>query len=343
MATLAPVFGTAGVLVAFLASTLFGLLPGGGWRLQLGLTLIPASAVMLCSAMLVETPRWLLSQGKRKQAEASMRRLFPTVKQQAIDDEISLLSLSLSPVDKIGGKEECQSVGDFLSKNQKSLVIGIAINVAQQICGINVVMYYGPTVLTIAGFGKTAALATNLVISIMQVGCVAATGVFVDRVGRRPMAIVGVSFILVGITFLIFGFFGFALTEEHHPGLRFIPVTLAVFGIITFRTAFSFSLAALPFVVTSEIFSQDSRAIGVSIAKVNNWMANFLVSQSFPMLQVYMEGLYGSTNGTGMIFCLYFGLSSLVLVFLILWLPETAGIRLEEASRLGSGAQTVKT
>lgn len=99
----------------------------------------------------------------------------------------------------------------------------------------------------------------------------------------------------------------------------------SLLGMLLFRAAFSLSLGPLPYVMTSEFFKQEARAAGVGLCWAMNWLANFAVSLSFPVLAEAVPGASGQAE----IFCIYLFFCVVALVFVYFLLPETNGVRLE--------------
>eukprot|EP00411_Alexandrium_monilatum_P043972 CAMPEP_0175478324 /NCGR_PEP_ID=MMETSP0095-20121207/76874_1 /TAXON_ID=311494 /ORGANISM="Alexandrium monilatum, Strain CCMP3105" /LENGTH=115 /DNA_ID=CAMNT_0016779919 /DNA_START=8 /DNA_END=352 /DNA_ORIENTATION=- len=114
--------------------------------------------------------------------------------------------------------------------------------------------------------------------------------------GRRPVAIIGMSVIISGHFLLVVAFAGMASGSGYWQGVA------AIIGMLVFRAAFSFSLGPLPYVMTAELFPADARAAGTALSWASNWATNFLVCQSFPVVKDGFTSTVGEDVGTSLIF-----------------------------------------
>lgn len=324
---LAPFLGTSGILVSYITSTLLGLLPGGAWRFQFGLAVVPALLQLALHRFVPETPRWLLTQADRPGAIASLRQLFPQAPEVALEAEIQRLEIDLAALQA----DRKVSLSALCSQHRLASTLGISINVLQQVSGINVVIYFGPTILNEAGFDETGSLITTASVSVMQLVCTAVLMRQVDKIGRRPMALLGIVLMMVGLGLLVASF----LCEGARvggTGDASWTSWLAVGGMFVFRGAFSLSLGPLPYIMTSEFFPQEARAAGTALSWTSNWLSNFCVSLTFPIVAAAFAESIGKKNGMALIFCIYIGFCILAYIIVHKLLPETRGLRLEAAA-----------
>lgn len=323
MGAWAPLFGTVGLLAAYGSSALLGLLPGGAWRIQLGLVIIPATAVLLLRGHLPESPTWLVAQGRQIDAHYSLQALFPQVADQVISSEISMLSRELQANSTIGKN----STFALLWKHQRSLGLGVLINVLQHLTGINIIVYFGPTLLQMTGFSHTAALTITLLTAPCQVGSVCVSAQLLDRWGRRPVAVSGVVVMMIGLALLCASFFLKGFSNQD----LLVPL-LAVIGTFAIRIAFSFSLGPLPFVMTTELLPHEIRAVGAGFSWVANWIPGCLVCLSFPVLHERLSSQVGADFAAAVIFGSCMLITMVALLIIVVVLPETSGRRLEAVS-----------
>lgn len=252
----APFMGTCGILVSYIISGVLGLLPGGEWRFQFGLAVVPAVGQLLLCRFLPETPRWLLSESNRPEATASLRRLFPAVAEATLEAEIARLEADLnsSQVERKIGL--CALCGE----HRLPSTLGISINVLQQVSGINVVIYFGPSLLSEAGFNNTGSMVATALVSVMQLVCTMVLIKQVDRIGRRPLALLGILLMMVGLGLIAASFYFMGAHDAgSSSGSASWAGWLAVGGFFIFRGAFSLSLGPLPYIMTSEFFSTRSK------------------------------------------------------------------------------------
>jgi len=309
----APFMGTLGLVTSHAVSLLCGFLPGGAWRTQLGLGMVPALVVLLLGRLLPESPRWLLMQGQREDARLSFEALFPNVMDRVIDDELDRIEsdLGLWTRGRFGLWATC-------TEHPKAFAIGIAANVVQQATGINVIVYFGPTVLCMAGFSKTLAMMVTVAISVAHYCAVLSNSGIVERSGRRSITIAGIFVILVGVGLVIVG-----LLFRSSSVLRIWHPWIVVAGMFLWRAAFSLSLSPLPHIMTSEFFPQEARGMGVAMTWMANWIANFVVCQSFPVAEGRLvEFFLDDGKASALIFMVFFVFTILALVFVVVCLPD---------------------
>jgi len=324
----APFLGTSGILVSYIVSAVLGVLPGGAWRVQFGLAVVPALALLIFNRYIPETPRWLLSRGRRDEAMVSLKQLFPMAPAPVLEAEIQRIEVDFRSSQAGAGVGLLALCG----QHRVASSLGVSINVLQQVSGINVVIYFGPTILKEAGFDDTGAMVLTALVSVMQLVATAVLVRQVDRIGRRPLALMGILLMMVGLGSLVGSFFGEAAHLGGGTGLRSWTSWLAVGGMLIFRGAFSLSLGPLPYIMTSEFFPQEARAAGTALSWFSNWASNFCVSLSFPVARRAFQSLVGEDQGIALIFCVYMGFCVVAYVMVQKLLPETRGLRLEAAA-----------
>lgn len=335
----APFLGTSGILVSYIVSTVLGLLPNGAWRWQLGVAAVPALAQLILHRFIPETPRWLLSKDLQEEAMVSLRHLFPSAPASVLEAEVERIQADLSASqasDKLG-------MCDLFTRYRLATTLGISINVLQQVSGINVVIYFGPSILGTAGFNDSGAMVATCLVSLMQLVATAVLIRQVDKIGRRPLALFGILLMMAGLALLVISFFG----EAAHLGGSGLDsgwtAWAAIIGMFVFRGAFSLSLGPLPYIMTSEFFPQEARAAGSALSWFSNWISNFGVSLSFPIIARAFKKSIGEDEGVAVIFCVYIVFSGVAYLLVRKMLPETRGLRLEAAAgaQQGPGARDV--
>jgi MFS transporter, SP family, xylose:H+ symportor len=192
----------------------------------------------------------------------------------------------------------------------KLLLIGIVLAVLQQWSGINVIFNYAEEIYRSAGYGVSDTLfnivitgTINLVFTLVAMG-------FVDRLGRRTLMLAGCAGI--GLSHLLVGF-------AYHFGLKGLPVLILTLATIA---SFAMTLGPVAWVLISEIFPNRVRGAAVSIAVSALWIACFLLTFTFPVLNRAL--------GAAGTFWLYAGICAAGFVFILFRVPETKGKTLEE-------------
>jgi SP family xylose:H+ symportor-like MFS transporter len=203
------------------------------------------------------------------------------------------------------------------------LVIGVVLAVLQQVTGINVFMYYGPEIFKKLGTGTDTALLQTVVVGAVNLTFTIVAIWTVDRLGRKPLMIIGASG--MGISLFAMGLSAFYQKTE----LWFL---LFILGYIA---SFALSVGPVTWVILSEIFPTRIRGRAMAIATVCLWGANYVVSQTFPMMNenVWLVGKFNRAFP----FWVYGGLCVVLVVFVLLCVPETKGKTLEEIEKHWQG------
>src|SRR3954451_6092754 len=198
-----------------------------------------------------------------------------------------------------------------------ALLVATGLAVFQQLVGINTIIYYAPTTLTNVGFGKTSAIYANLVIGVINVILTVVAIKIIDRVGRKPMLLGGVVGMVASL--LVLGISLSVLPTPHHPSDPAAIITLVCLG--TFIASFAATWGPVVWVMIPEVLPLSVRGTAMGVAVFANWAANFLVSQTFPIML--------NKFGRGHVFLGYAGMGVLALVFVRALVTETKGRSLE--------------
>jgi MFS family permease len=215
------------------------------------------------------------------------------------------------------------------TRYRSAALAGIGINILQQVSGINVVIYFGPLLLKETGFNSVDATALTAGVSVAQLIAVGVLMRYVDSVGRRPMAFLGLGFMIVGLSTISLAFFMLCEGSALDTGDW---AWTAVVGMLIFRIAFSLSLGPLPYIVTAEVFPNEVRACGATVSWSANWIANFGVTLSFPLIKNYFALLVGGKEELGSVclFGIYIFFSFFAVGFIYRYVPETAKRSLDD-------------
>jgi SP family galactose:H+ symporter-like MFS transporter len=301
---------TIGILISYIVDR--ALAPEHAWRWMLGLAVIPGSLLVLGMIAMPESPRWLLKTGAEKAARQALSLVRPA---NEIDAEVKEIHEDLEQNQPAAWHEL------LMPGLRPALLVGVGLAVLQQVTGINTIIYYAPQIFQKAGLGHaTTALAATAGIGVVNVMSTLIAIWLVDRVGRKPLLLAG----LVGMTasLLVLGAAQrFGRTFDVSQGW-IAPITVAFVGL--YIVCFAFSLGPVVWLMISEIFPNRARARAAGVSTAANWMANFLVSLSFPVLQ--------ATMGPSLWF-LYAAMGVAAFIFIAAYVPETRGKSLEEISR----------
>ena len=327
LSSYAPLGVTVGILATYFAS-----LPltnvAGGWRLTLAMCALPAAAQLCIKDWLVESPRWLAERGDVAGAQASLNALG-----QRHVEAGSLKSSfhSSGPVDpgehEQGGDSSPSSKRRGVKKRvtfaglvterryRKPAAIACGLNVAQQLCGINLVVYFAPRVLNELGFQPSVAIGFVCAIGVLQLVVGSKIGAVIDTYGRRPVALGGIAGLAGGLAMLAIS--SFLTPMGMYPWAPWI----AVLGILVFRLSFSASMAPIPYVVSAEVFPSEARSVGAAAGAAAREVANVVVTGTFiPLVECL-----GATRVWVLYVCVVCGAFFVVRATL----PETRGRTLE--------------
>lgn len=270
------------------------------WRWMLAVMAVPSFLLFLFLLFVPESPRWLI---EKKQIAAGMKILTRINGEAEARREFEEIQGTLQA--SRGRMAEL-----FRGAMFKILMVGILLAVFQQVTGINVVMYYAPAIFKSAGFGNDSALLQTALMGMVNLTFAVVSMFFVDKMGRKPLMVIGSIGMSVALTALALTFI-----TGHAKGY-FVLVCIMVY-----LAAFGFSLGPVVFVLISEIFPNRLRSYAVAISTFMLWAANFVVTLTFPYLLKNMQGYS---------FVIYDVMCVLCLLFVLKYLDETKGKTLEE-------------
>jgi sugar porter (SP) family MFS transporter len=295
----------SGIFVSYIVNWAFGG-AAGNWRWMLGLAAIPGAALAIGMYFQPFSPRWLVGQGRDEEAREVLGRARES------DDEVEE---ELNEIEEEASREG--SLRDLFAPGVRAMVvIGLVMAIAQQLIGVNTVIYYAPTILKLTGLSTTSAITQALSVGITNVIFTVVAILILDKVGRRPLLIVGTAGCVVALVAL--GIFFASSTLKHDaPGV-------ALVCLIVYIASFAVGLGPVFWLMISEIFPLKVRSAAMSASTVANWASNFLVSTFFLTLTGAI-----TIQGT---FWLYAGFGVAAIVFFALRLPETKNRSLEEIS-----------
>lgn len=277
-----------------------------GWRYMFGSEAIPALFLLVAAMFVPESPRWLTKQGR---ADEALSILTHANGAEKAGSELQRIKTAIA-------RESGSIVQLFKPGVRVVLIMGVALAILQQVTGINVILYYGPEIFKKTGIETNVALlwqalvgGVNLLFTVVAIWTV-------DKLGRKPLMTFGAAGMGIALFALGFAFF-----------FQSAGAWALVF-VVGFIACFAMSVGPVTWVILSEVFPNRIRGRAMSIATVCLWSANFLVSQTFPMMNEN-EWLTAQYHN-GFPFWVY-GVFCVVLVVVMLTIvPETKGKSLEE-------------
>jgi sugar porter (SP) family MFS transporter len=312
---------TVGILVAYLVALLiYKVMPGSAgtvdWRLILGLGAVPALVGVVLRSRMPESPRWLLRQGRYEDTRHAFAKL-------GIDVSLDNVERTAQELDEADRRAERRT--NWTAGVRRALFVVCVFFVFQQITGINVPLYYGPHLLGPlfqggAG-GKVAETVSGVeVTALMTAVNVAATYLafrYIDRIGRRKLAIGGYTGMLV-----------FALVAA--AGLLLLhgtaQIVIVMLGLSLFIASFAAGVGGTGWLIQGEVFPTSVRGQAAAIGAAVDWIANFALVEVFP---TWEGGI-----GLGWVMVCFAGLCVFAILFVGKFLPETKGHSVEEITQI---------
>ena len=316
---------TIGVLVSYLSDLYFADESDMTcWRPMFYVGVIPACILLIGMFFMPETPRWLMSQGRRDESIRILNRIEGEA-QAKISFRQMQEEIKRSEAEESGWRELLQP---WL---RTPLIICIGIMFFQQFVGINTVIYYSPKIFLMAGFdGTVAAIWASVGVGLVNVIFTVVSVYFVDRLGRRKLYFIGLSGIVVSL--LLLGLC-FVYVNQLGDSVKWVAILL-IFCYVAF---FAISIGPLGWLIISEIFPLKLRGLGASLGSLSVWLFNSIVSFIFfkivkaltiPGKEILMEGEdLGNPAGA---FWFYGGIAFLALIWGYFYVPETKGVSLEQ-------------
>src|ERR671913_1808192 len=296
-----------GILLAFIVNAL--LANAEAWRWMLGLAAIPSLVLLIGMFFLPETPRWLVSQDRDDQARAVLLRSSRSEEETGKE---------IQDIREVEEQEEGGLRELMAPWVRPALVVAIGLAVFQQIIGINTIIYYAPTTLTNVGYGAAAAIYANLIIGVVNVLMTLVAIRIIDSTGRKPLRLAGLVGMVASLTIL--GPSTLLLSEPSSPTDAVAVITLLCLA--GFIISFAATWGPTVWVMLPEVLPLRIRGTAMGVAIFLHWIANFVVSQTFPSLLAAL--------GPGIPFLGYAVIGVLAFIFVSAFVTETKGRSLEE-------------
>lgn len=284
------------------------------WRWMFWIELFPAALFAITLLMIPESPRYLVLSGNKNKAKAVLSRLNGNTQALTLVEEI----------DKSLAQDHHAPRLSDLSKNGKVRTIvwvGIGLATFQQLVGINVVFYYGAVLWQSVGFSENDALQINVLSGLLSIGAVVAALVLIDKVGRKPLLMIGsvgmaVTLAIVAFAFASGSFENDSLQLSDQMGM------VALIAANAYVVFFNFSWGPVMWVMLGEMFPNQIRGSGLAVAGLFQWGSNFAITMTFPIMltSIGLAAAYG----------IYAFFAALSILFVSKMVKETKGLSLEE-------------
>jgi sugar porter (SP) family MFS transporter len=292
-----------------------GLLGLEAWQWMLGAEAVPAVLYFVMAMIIPESPRYLVASGSLSRARSALAD---------VEGPDADLDARVGEIQSVLASEHRARLRDLRGKALGLLPIvwvGIGLSVLQQFVGINAIFYYSASLWQSVGIKQTDSLLISLTTSVVNILGTLIAIAFVDRIGRRPLALIGSIGMTVSLGTAAWAFSFAAKAGGTDVRIPRAEGAVALVAAHTFVLFFALSWGVVVWVMLGEMFPNRVRAAAMSVATAAQWLANWAVTVTFPSLSKW--SLAGAYVG-------YTVFAALSIVFVVRYLHETKGKKLEE-------------
>jgi SP family sugar:H+ symporter-like MFS transporter len=262
-----------------------------------------------------ESPRYLVSKGRNEQAQKVLTDLFGAEVARAKLEEIRA---------SFSADHRPRFSDIFVPGSRRIRPIvwaGLLLAVFQQLVGINVIFYYGATLWQLAGFSEDQSLQINIVSGVVSIAACFVTIGLVDKIGRKPLLLIGSAGMAVTLFALVYAFANGTLDAAGDLQLSSNLGTLALVAANLYVIFFNVSWGPIMWVMLGEMFPNQIRGSALAVCGFAQWFANYLIAQTFPRMASW--SLAGSYT--------FYAVSAVISFFLVAkFIKETKGKELEQ-------------
>jgi MFS transporter, SP family, sugar:H+ symporter len=289
------------------------------WQWMFWVELIPSSLFLVCLLFFVpESPRYLVAANK---IEKAISVLASITNREFAKSQVEEIKLTVF-------RERKPRLSDIINQKTRRINpiiwVGIGLAVLQTLTGIDVVFYYGSVLWQAAGFTEADALLTNVIIGSVNIAFTIIAIFLVDRVGRKPLLMIGGmgQAVMLGLLAIVFTLGA----EDAVQGIEMTGTSgiLALIAANCYIAFFALTWGPVMWVMLGEMFSNKYRGAALAVAGLSQWLANFLVTITFPVM---LAGL-----GLGISYGVYALFGIVAFFFVRRYVTETKGKTLEEIS-----------
>jgi MFS transporter, SP family, arabinose:H+ symporter len=294
-----------GILIAFVSNALLAGVGENAWRWMLGVASFPSLLYALLCFGLPESPRWLLS--RKKDREAAIEVL------QRVEPGVSRAEIAAQADEIAAASSEQATSGNFWTMRlQKPILLAILIAFFNQLSGINAILYFAPRIFELTGLGAKAALLQSIGIGVTNLVFTFVGLWLIDQLGRRTLLYIGSFGYITSLGLVAWAFF-----TKHYS---IVPVC-----IFAFIAAHAIGQGAVIWVFISEIFPNRHRAEGQTLGSFTHWIFAAALTTFFPkMVDAFPPGY---------IFLFFTAMMVLQLIWVKTMVPETKGVPLEQIQK----------
>lgn len=327
LATVQQIAIISGLFIAFFSNYLLANAAGSSmtefwlgyeaWRWMYWVEILPATTFLIALFFIPESPRYLVLRRKKDEAELVLTQLLGAAAAKTKVDEIDASLASDHHTPKL------RDLIDPKTKRLRKLAwVGIGLATFQQLVGINVVFYYGAVLWQSVGFTEGDALLINVLSGALSIGAVIVSLLLVDRIGRRPLLLVGSIGMVASLGTLVIAFLNATTAADGSLTLEGIYGPLALIAANVYVMFFNLSWGPVMWVMLGEMFPNQIRGTGLAVSGLAQWSANFGITLTFPIMltSIGLAGAYG----------FYTVCAAISILFVAKMVHETRGLELED-------------
>jgi sugar porter (SP) family MFS transporter len=317
---------TLGIFTALLSDALFANTAGGAseaslfgldaWRWMFLVAVVPAAVYGIIALRIPESPRYLVSVGRRDEALVVLQAVLGA--DEKPEERLEQIEQTIEADSKLAAQASLRGPRFGLLP---IVWVGILLSMFQQLVGINVIFYYSVTLWQAVGFDESNSFVVTVITSVTNVVVTFIAIALVDKIGRRPILLTGSAGMAVTL-----GLMALAFTQATGSGdsvsLPSPWSTIALVSANLFVVFFGASWGPVVWVLLGEMFPNRIRAAALGLAAAAQWIANFLITVSFPPLL--------DAFGASVPYLMYATFAALSFVFVLTKIPETKGVELED-------------
>ncbi len=315
----------SGIFLSLAVDALLAHLAGGAsnilwlgleaWRWMFILMAIPAVVYGLLAFTIPESPRYLVATHRIPEARKVLNTLLGA---KNLEITIDRIQQTLDAEQKPSWRDMCKPGGGPLSF-YGIVWVGLALSVFQQFVGINVIFYYSNVLWEAVGFDESSSFLITVITSVVNILTTVVAILLIDKIGRKPLLLIGSAGMTLTLATMAV-IFGTAPQVNGVPQLSGVEGPIALVAANLFVVAFGMSWGPVVWVLLGEMFPNRIRAAALGLAAAGQWVANWLITVSFPELRSMLGVAYG----------FYALCAFLSLVFVAKWVRETKGVALED-------------
>jgi MFS transporter, SP family, sugar:H+ symporter len=285
------------------------------WRWMFLVGVIPSIVYGVLALGIPESPRYLVMRGKDEQAATVLKRVLGET-----EAEVRQRIVEIRESQRRETRPSFRDLRGTALGLHPIVWVGILLAIFQQFVGINAIFYYSTSLWQAVGFDESFSFTASVINSIVNVVATVAAILLIDNIGRRRLLLIGSVGMFVTLALMAYGF-ATAPLVNNEPSLSGFMGVLTLIAANGFVVFFAISWGPVMWVLLGEMFPNRIRAMAMALATAANWIANFIVTVTFPTLRDTSLGL---TYGLFAFFAL------LSFFFVLAKIPETKGKELED-------------